>query len=70
MVEERTYAGIEIVHDEACLYCQSREEEQAELVQRVRNWLAESSLSERIPAYRCRALLALCDEFDPNFPPV
>ena len=36
----------------------------AELVERVRNWLKESPMSERISARRCRELRALCDEFD------
>lgn len=36
----------------------------AEFAQRVRNWLAESALSERITARRCRELLAICDEYD------
>jgi hypothetical protein len=38
----------------------------AALAERVREWLAESALSERITAKRCRELLALCNEFSPN----
>ena len=35
----------------------------AEFVVRVRNWLAESPMSERISARRCHELLAICDEY-------
>ena len=34
-----------------------------ELVERIRNWLKESPMSERISARRCRELRAICDEF-------
>lgn len=35
----------------------------AALVERVRNWLAESPLAERISARRCRELRAILDEY-------
>jgi hypothetical protein len=39
------------------------EENAAELATRVRNWLKESAVSERITARRCRELIAICDEY-------
>jgi hypothetical protein len=35
----------------------------AELVMRMRNWLAESAVSERITARRCAEFRAILDEF-------
>ena len=39
-------------------------ENMAELIVRMRNWLAESALSERITARRCREFRAILDEFE------
>lgn len=54
MNELESYGGIPIVRSP---------DYTAELVQLVRNWLAESPMSERMSQRRCRELLAICDEY-------
>jgi hypothetical protein len=57
---------------DGCKYCnpaqalEYAEENVADLVERMRNWLKESAMSERITAKRCREFLAICDEFTPS----
>jgi hypothetical protein len=59
---------VRVVGD-GCMYCNPEkaleyaEENAAELATRVRNWLKESAVSERITARRCRELIAICDEY-------
>jgi hypothetical protein len=59
----------EAVLGDGCKYCNAEkaleyaEENVAELATRVRNWLKESPMSERISGRRCDELIGICDEF-------